>query len=167
MGDLISLSIKLPDGRRRTWRFRERPVLSFDWVSPNAKGRGRQARLYVDCGDYRVTADDKLVVLKGKNAEARGPVSKATANRFRRTHGGLAGRVTLACPVRPAGRKRFVGWCTQVDYRADKGRDREHFYHPITPECQPEIWVSQSGRQVYFRGGRLTVTDHGIEDLEG
>jgi hypothetical protein len=54
-----------------------------------------------------------------------------------------------------------------VDYRADKGRDREHFYHPITPECQPEIWVSQSGRQVYFRGGRLTVTDHGIEDLEG
>lgn len=166
MGDLISLTLRLPNGKKRVWRFRERPVLSFDWVSPNAKGRGRQARLFVDCGHYRVTADDKLVVLKGTNAEARGRVSKATADRFRRTHGGLAGRVTLACPIRPAGRKRYVGLCEQIDYRADKGRDREWFYHPIDEDCRPEVWVSQSGRSIYFRGGRYTVTPHGIEDLD-
>lgn len=167
MGDLISLSLELPDGRRRTWRFRERPVLSFDYVSPDAKGHGRQARLFVDCGHYRVTDDDRLVVEKGTNAEARAKVSKTTADRFRLTHGGLAGRVTLACPLRPAGRKRFVGWCKQLDYRADKGRGGEHFYHPVEKDCRPEVWVSRSGRSIYFKGGRYTVTPHGIEDLEG
>mgnify|MGYP003452646890 CR=1 FL=1 len=57
MGRLILLKIELPDGRKRTWNFHERPVLSFDYVARDASGKGRRARLFVDCGDYRVTFD--------------------------------------------------------------------------------------------------------------
>lgn len=166
MGDLISLTIELPDGKRRVWRFRERPALTFDYVSRDAKGRGRQARLYVDCGHYRVDAANRLRALATPRTKSTKPVSAATRAMYRLTHGGLDAREVYSCPVRPAGRKRYVGRCVQLDYRSDKGNDREWFYHPVTEACRPQVWVSASGRQVFFRGGQYTVTPHGIEDLE-
>ncbi len=167
MGRLILLKIELPDGRKRTWNFRERPVLSFDYVARDASGKGRRARLFVDCGDYRVTADNKLTTKATEPAASTHRVRASIVDKYRRTHGGRAATETVRCPVRPQGKARFVGYVTQMDYRADKGHGgRVHYYHPISDDAQPEVWVSASGRSVYFRRGRLTVTPHGIEDCE-
>ena len=169
MGRLISLKVHLESGRKVTWNFREQPVLSFDRVTEDASGRGKQARLFVDCGNYRITADGKCVVNRAARAATVNPSSVRAAylRDYRRTHGGLDPKEALVCPVRRVGVKRFVGWCTQVDYRSDKKRHgMVQYWHPIAEECQPEVWVSESGQSIYFRGGRLTVTPHGIEDLE-
>lgn len=169
MGRLISLKIELESGRKVTWRFREQPVLSFDRVTEDASGRGKQARLYVDCGNYRILATGKCVVNKRHSPRAVNPSSVRASNLrdYQRTHGGLDPREAFACPVRRVGVKRFIGWCTQVDYRADK---RTHgmvqYFHPMLPHAQPEVWVNEDGTQLYFKGGQYTVTPHGIEDID-
>jgi hypothetical protein len=166
MGNLISLKIVLATtGRTVTWHFKEHPVLSFDVVSEDASGKGRQSRLFVDCGNYLITADGKCVVAK---APAKRTVAKATAKSmhdYSRTHGGLDPSEILVCSVRVAGRTRFVGRCTQMDYRADKKtHGRVQYYHPLERHAQPEVWVNEDGNQIYFRKGKYTVTPHGIED---
>ena len=169
MGDLISLTVELENGKRVVWRFRERPILSFDYVSRDASGKGRQARLFVHCGRYRITDAGKCVALPTpkRRTVPVGSVSKRTRAQFEVTHGGLAAKHAVRCSVPVAGRKRFVGWCEQLDYRADKKKHgRVQYYHPVSRSCQQEIWVNQAGTQIYFRGGRLTVTPHGIEDLD-
>lgn len=166
MGNLISLTIEFDDGKRRVWRFRERPILSFDIVARDAKGRGRRSQLYVDCGDYRVDASNRLRARTTPPKKSPHKASAATRAKYERTHGGRHTPELWSCPIRPAGRKRYVGHAVQMDYRTDKGNDREWFYHPLAGRAPPQVWVSESGRSIYFKGGRYTVTAHGIEDLE-
>lgn len=169
MGNLISLKIELEDGRKVTWNFREKPVLSFDIVTDDASGRGRQARLFVDCGNYRITDAGRCVVARsGKpRTVATSSVGKQRLAEYRRTHGGLDPREALVCPVRATGRKRFVGHCVQMDYRADKRKHgRVQYFHPLEPHAQPEVYVNEAGTQLYFKGGQYTVTPHGIEDID-
>ena len=169
MGRLISLKIQLENWRRVTWNFREHPVLSFDRVTEDASGRGKQARLFVDCGNYKITAAGKCVVNGASKPRSVSPSSVRAANLrdYRRTHGGLDPKEALACPVRAVGRKRFIGWCTQMDYRADKKtHGMVQYWHPLEEHAQPEVWVNEAGTQVYFKGGEYTVTPHGIEDID-
>lgn len=168
MGNLISLKIVLATtGRTVTWHFKEHPVLSFDVVSEDASGKGRQSRLFVDCGNYLITADGKCVVRKAPAKRTVAPSSVAAnfMRDYKRTHGGLDPREALVCPVRPVGKKRLVGKCVQMDYRADKKtHGRVQYYHPMLAHAQPEVWANEAGTQIYFRGGLYTVTPHGIED---
>ncbi len=169
MGRLISLKIQLENGRRVTWRFGENPILSFDRVTKDASGRGKQSRLYVDCGSYRITAAGKcLVIGRGKQWEVNPSSVRASNLRdYLRTHGGLKPEEITECPIRAVGRKRFVGWSLQMDYRADKAtHGRVQYFHPLEPHAQPEVWVNGAGTQIYFRGGQYTVTPHGIEDID-
>jgi len=169
MGRLISLKVHLESGRKVTWNFREQPVLSFDRVTEDASGRGKQARLFVDCGNYRITAAGKCVVNKRHSPATVKPSSVRAAylRDYRRTHGGLDPKEALVCPVRRVGVKRFVGHCVQIDYRADKKRHgMVQYWHPLAEHAQPEVWVNEAGTQLYFRGGYYTVTPHGIEDID-
>jgi hypothetical protein len=87
--------------------------------------------------------------------------------KYASTHGGRSASQAVVCPVGKAGRKRFVGHVTQIDYRADKvTHGMVQYWHPIAPDCQPEVWTNDLGDQIYFKGGYYTVTPHGIEDLD-
>ena len=171
MGDLVDVEVILPDGREATWAWRgQLPILAFDRVSEDTSGKTR-ARLYVVGGDYRVEGG-KLRCGRAKPLRARSVarVSKehaAVAADFARTHGGLSATVARACRVPHPSSLTRVARVVAITYRADKSTHGLVLYrHAFEGDARPYLAVSETGRQLWFRGGRYTVTPHGIEDLD-
>lgn len=171
MGDLVDVEILLPDGRETTWVWHgQLPILCFDRVSEDTSGTSR-ARLYIVGGDYRV-AGGKLTNGRAKHLRDRS-VARVSADHvavaadFARTHGGLPATVARACRVPSPTSLSRVARVKAITYRADKGTHGLVLYrHEFEGDARPYLAASETGRQLWFQGGRYTVTPHGIEDLD-
>jgi hypothetical protein len=171
MGDLVDFEVLLPDGREATWEFHgQLPILAFDGVSEDTSG-ATAATLYVVGGDYKVEGG-KLLSGKAKRFQNRSvervsAQHRKVADDFAKTHGGLKATVARAAFVEMPRTLTRCARVKAVTYRANK---RTHglvlYRHEFEGDARPYLCVSETGRQLWFRGGRYTVTPHGIEDLD-
>lgn len=171
MGDLVDFEVLLPDGRAATWEFHgQLPILAFDGVSEDTSG-ATAATLYVVGGDYKVEGG-KLLSGKAKRFQNRSVERVSAQHRkvaedFEKTHGGLKATVARAAFVEMPRTLTRCARVKAVTYRANK---RTHglvlYRHEFEGDARPYLCVSETGRQLWFRGGRYTVTPHGIEDLD-
>ena len=171
MGVLEWLEVHRSDGRDETWHFDSpKPRLAFTRLTRDEYSG--TSMLWLVGGSYRVDGTGFHNV-RGRGGLERLDAHQArsrfhgTAEKYRRTHGGLRsteavrGRVTLTSEL------VNVGTLVAITYSTDKREGgRSNYRHPFDTSAQPSVMVTADGRQIVLVGGFYTVTDHGIEDAE-